>query len=370
MFPLLSLSISLLCAAPVQQPQSPKTLSSGLLPAETPQYAGIYHPAHGLRNPDLDTRSGPVLIYNNFDLSNYYSIPGAHQEWIDTGAFLPRNTDSREQVNGMSFLYCSSEDAPNGINTVFRLYDETIVCAGPPTWPAADCSYSIPGLPGGDNGNLACWRVAVDLTGFECNLTTDASGTRLFGFSHTWQNSTTGPWLSSGGLGNNNSFVWFDTTAPNANSAFMGCYWFGGQPHLGFACALTGSPAETRAINASLPGSADSLSLCVNAEVQNGNTVQFEVRDRETNTLLPSKLWVSARQIDHHLLAGPLGLDAHLLAGYVDRIPNNGTRSSTTGIFATTLAGIPSGVYFTQAATVDAQGRPTALSNALRHMVY
>lgn len=183
-------------------------------------------------------------------------------------------------------------------------------------------------------------------------------------------NPTTGPWFSGGGLGNDNSFVWYDATQPNANSGFLGCWWFPGNPHAGFAFALTGSPAETRAINASLPGSADSLSLCVDAEVQNGNTVQFEVRNRETNTLLPSKLWVSASQIDYHLLAGPLGLDAHLLAGYVDRIPSNGTRSSSSGIFTATLAGIPSGVYFTQAATVDPQGRPTALSNALRHTVF
>jgi hypothetical protein len=370
MLTMIPLSAVLLLPSPMEQQLSPRTAELELLPTTSPQYAGVYHPSYGFRPAQKAERSGPVLIYNNMDLTGYYSVPGVDQEWIDEGQFLSRNADLSEQVNGTSFIYCSAEVAPNGLSAVFRLYDETIVCFGPPRWPTADCSYSIEGLPGGQNGNIACWQIDLDLSGFECDLTTDPNGNRRFGFSSTWENPNTGPWIAEGGLGNHNSMVWFDTTLPDRQSAFRGCWWFGGGPHIGFACAMTGPPAETRAINASRPGIADSLLLTVNAEVQNGNIVEFEVRDRETNTLLPAKMWVSSNQYDHHLLSGPLGLDAHLLAGYVDRIPSNGTRSSTNGIFTTTLAGIPSGVYFTQAATVDARGQPTALSNALRHTVF
>jgi hypothetical protein len=367
MMTFLTLSVALLCSSATQLPQQPDIK---LHTANAPQYAGVYHPAYGFRTTGAGARSGPALIYNNMRASGYYAFAGTAQEFIDEGAFLTRNTDLTEQVNGMSFVYCSAELSPNGISTVFRLYDETIECWGPNDWPVTDCSYALTGLPASTNGNTACWLVDLDLTGFECNLTTDPSGNRLFGFSHTWDNSMTGPWLADNGFGNSNSFVWFDTTQVNRQTGFLGCYWFGGGPHLGFACALTGPPAETRAVNASSPGLADSLSLCVNTEVQNGNTVQYEVRDRKSGLLLPAKLWVSAYQYDHHLLSGPLGLDAHLLAGYADRIRIIGNRSSSTGIFAATLAGVPSGVYFAQAATVDAAGQPTAMSNALRHNVF
>lgn len=181
----LSLVAALFCPSPTEQQSSPRTAGLELLPASNPQYAGVYHPSYGFRPAKNVERSGPVLIYNNMDLTSYYSIPGTDQEWIDEGQFLSRHSDLSEQVNGTSFIYCSAEDAPNGITSVFRLYDETIICAGPPAWPAADCSYALAGLPGGSNGNLACWQVDLDLSGFECNLTTDPSGNQLFGFSHT-----------------------------------------------------------------------------------------------------------------------------------------------------------------------------------------
>lgn len=365
---------SLVFATLIQSPGDPVPLfrdpSVPLHQATTPSFAGTYHPSTGLRPPEAEPRSGPVVLYNNMGHSNYYTVPGVDQEFVDEGRFLNRHVDFTEQVNSASFLYCSSDPSPSGVTAVFRLYDETIVCVGPPLWPAADCSYSIPGLPGGMNGNLACWQVNLDFSGFECDLTTDPSGNRLFGFSTTWDNDATGPWISWGGLGNHNSFVWFDTTQPNRNSGFLGCYWFGAPPPLGFAQTLSGPPAETRAINAASPGAFDSLLLCVDDEVQNGNTVQYEVRDRASGVLQPAKLWVSSHQVDHHLLSGPLGLDAHLLVDYVNRSPTLGTRSSPTGIFTAALAGIPSGVYFTQAASIDATGRPMALSNALRHNIY
>ena len=151
----------------------------------TPQFAGQYHPSTGLVQSNGSTaKFGPESIYNNNVLTGYYSIPGADQEWIDEGVLVDRNSTSTDQINGMNFTYCSADSNPNGIATIVTIYDETVRCAGPAVWPAADCAYGVAGLPGGNNGNLACWIVTLELTGFECNLATDASGNKLFGFAN------------------------------------------------------------------------------------------------------------------------------------------------------------------------------------------
>jgi hypothetical protein len=134
-------------------------------------------------------------------LSNYYVLAGQLQEFVDEGILLDRNHDSIEQLNGMEFTYCSIDPSPNGIGATINFYDETLPCQGPSSWPVADCSYSFDGLPGGPNGNLACWTIELDLTGFECDLTTDPAAQRLFGWSTTWNQPASGPWLAQGGRG-------------------------------------------------------------------------------------------------------------------------------------------------------------------------
>ena len=335
----------------------------------TPQFAGQYHPSTGLVQSNGGfAKFGPESIYNNNVLTGYYSIPGADQEWIDEGSLVDRNSTSTDQINGMNFTYCSADTNPNGIATIVTIYDETVVCAGPATWPAADCAYGVAGLPGGNNGNLACWIVTLELTGFECNLATDASGNKLFGFANIWDNANTGPWLSNGGLNNDNSFVWFDTLANNANNAFLGCYWFGGAPHAGFATEFYGNAVETTSFSsAGGPGADDNLILGTDVSAQVGSTVNFTVLDGAFGSAVASTLWASASAVDVDL-SGSFGIDAHMLANYNSR---RFTSVSATGTHTLTVpAGAGGGkTWYTQAAT-GAGGAPTAMSNGLAHFIF
>ena len=151
--------------------------------AENAQFAGIYRPDTGFVSATPAGRSGPDVIWNNNALSNYYSVPGALQEWVDEGALADRGVDNNEQCNGFDFTYCSgtADATGNSGSGTYNFYDETTYCGGPVNYPTADCSYGIAGLPLGDaNGNTQCWIVGVDLTGgYECNLSTDDANGKL-----------------------------------------------------------------------------------------------------------------------------------------------------------------------------------------------
>ncbi|KAA3611437.1 MAG: hypothetical protein DWQ01_04925 [Planctomycetota bacterium] len=248
--------------------------------AVTPKHAGVYKMATGELQPaNANERVGAtVVIFNASELTNYYSVPGLDQEWLDEGSLLDRNAGNWEQMNGMEFVYCSTEaDATQNSGTVtFAFYDDTIVCTGPSNGGNFAlggylCAYDIVGLPLGDaNGAIQCWIVTVDLQcGFECppNLsfdwTTDNANTKLFGWSFIPRNDNTGPWLSKGGTqasGIDNSFVWFDQFG-----ALVGCFWFGGTPFANFAMKMTGNEDNARAYNPSAPGAGDDL--CLNIDM-------------------------------------------------------------------------------------------------------
>jgi len=231
--------------------------------ATTPRSAGVYRMAEGTLDRSAATpRGGPAVIFNNMTLSGYYSVPGANQEWIDEGGLLDRNTSLSDQINGFDFVYCSTEPDPtqNSGTITITFYDDTVRCAGPPTWPTNNCAYDVIGLPlGGATGNIQCWIVSVDLQfGFECppnhsfpDFRTEEMGVvdRLFGWGFIpWQNNT-GPWLAKGGYRRDNSFTWFDPTT----GAFIGCFWFGGFPFANFAMRLYGNPVDMHYLNPSNP---------------------------------------------------------------------------------------------------------------------
>ncbi len=355
--------IALISGATAQQKQQMNVQKASV----NPIFAGVYHPSTGLVSGNGNTvKSGPEVIYNNNALSGYYSVPGANQEWVDNGMFADRNSDSAEQVNGFNFTYCSS--APNAVDNVIRFYDESVYCGGPVNWPVADCAYGFPGLPGSlnGNGNLTCWIVTVDLCGVECDLTTDPNQSRSFGWSSTWNESTTGPWIANGGAGQTDSFTWWDTLAANANSGLVGCFWFGGTPWAGFAMVAMGNPVETMSHTSATPGADDSLCLSLDVSAQQGVTVNFSVTDAAGN-LAASTLWVSATSADLDL-SGAFGIDAHLLADYASRVLES---SSATGVHPVTVPMNPlaTGVWYSQAAT-GAAGVPSAMSNALVHNVF
>jgi hypothetical protein len=199
--------------------------------AVTPKHAGTFSPLSGFSSTTNHNRIGMELVLNNSILANYYSNVGTNQEWIDNNILLDTEGTNTEQVNGMEYIYCSLGANPNGLQETVTVYDDSVYCAGPSNWPTADCAYTISGLPGATNGALACWIITLDLAGVECNLTDGHGGSA--GWGQIWDNADTGPWIAGGGLGQTDSFTWYDWTAPNAN-AFQGCFDFGGVPRAGF----------------------------------------------------------------------------------------------------------------------------------------
>ena len=217
---------ALAIAAPPQQVATPS-----VKPAVSPQPAGVFHPATGLVKPKQN-RIGTSITYNNSVMSSYYmNTGGPDQELIDNFILTDTDGTGAEAVDGMKFVYCSSDSNPSGISKTITVYDESIYCQGPTNWPVADCAYQVAGLPGGNNGALACWIVTLDLAGVECNLT-DGHGGHA-GWGHIWDNANTGPWLAGGGLGQTPTFTWYDHSAAPGNE-FLGCFTIGGTSATGF----------------------------------------------------------------------------------------------------------------------------------------
>ncbi len=327
-----------------------------------PVYAGSYHPAIGFQ-PAATQKSGPDTIWNNMILTNYYSIPGADQEWIDEGILADRNTGNREQINGFDYVYCSATpDAGTfPVVTTITFYDETVRCAGPATWPAADCGYVISGLPGGDpNGALQCWIVGIDLQGggFECDLTTDAAANKLFGWGGAYNDSSTGPWISVGGNGIDNSFTWFDPT--NGNGAFVGCFWFGGIPFANFAMQLYGNPRNAFATYSATEGAGadDNVVMGTDVEATAGTLVTISTSDF-AGAPVDSLMWVSATRVDNNL-TGAFGIDAHEVAQYASRIIDYPVGSSNGQVVPNAT-----GTFYLQGANLGGGASPVGMSNAL-----
>ncbi len=329
--------------------------------AVTPKHAGTFSPKFGWQDSgERSARIGERLIVNNGQLSNYYSIPGANQEWVDNNTLYDLSTDHTEQVNGLQFLYCSSSTNPNGVAMDLYIYDHSVYCAGPVNWPVADCSYALAGLPGGNNGALACWAITVDLYGVECNLTSDPLEQRQMGWGQVWESSDSGPWIAGGGYGNTCTFTWWDRGASNAN-AFQGCYWFGCIPHTGFYLQLYGGPVDTNRYWAEdLGGTSTTLDnglLDVDLEVKTGNTVTFQLSDPEGVGFDGMKLVYSTQPAASPILFG--GANVLIDPNFMADRPVGPTSQSFT---------IPplTGDYYTQAVCFRG-GTAVGLSNALRH---
>ena len=216
--------------------------------AVPPKYAGTYKMATGEFVPASRVRNaaGTVVIFNNTTPTDYYSVPGYNQEWIDEGILNDRNNCDTEQLACFEVIYCSTDPAASG-TIIYTFYDETIECTGPtggvPGQP--NCAYALSGLPmGTPTGGIQCWIVTVDLNGVECPDNTGASfrstgahaANPLFGWGILPQLNNTGPWLRKGGKGTVNDFVWYDRNA----GTNVGCFWFGGVPFAGFSMKIWG----------------------------------------------------------------------------------------------------------------------------------
>ena len=243
--------------------------------AAPPQYLGTYRMASGELLPAAaGTRRGPEVLFNNTTPTNYYSVPGALQEWIDEGGLRDRNACRTDQINGFQIGYCSTEPDPTQRSGTIAItfYDETTVCSGPARWPNPTCAYVIPNLPLGTAvGTIQCWVLDIDLEGgFECPATLagnfrteDAAGAnRLFGWGFVPVQANTGPFLAKGGYRASNDFVWFDRSP--AGGGLIGCFWFGGSPFAGFHLRAFGPRANSRVYGseaAAYPRSLDTLEL-------------------------------------------------------------------------------------------------------------
>jgi len=341
--------------------------------ATNAQYAGTYSPNTGLVAPQGGVaKSGPVSLFNNNTLTNYYSVPGAGQEWIDEGTLPDRNKGSMDQINGISFTYCSAVVDPtqNSVSSTLRFYAESGYCTGPTLWPAADCAYSLAGLPGGDaNGALQCWILSVDLMGgFECKINTDPA-TNLFGWSNTFDQADTGPWLASGGTGNTDSFVWYDAAAGNGNE-FLGCFWFGGppsNPFAGFAAEIFGAPQDVLN-DCDCPTGADQTAvLGALTSAQVGMSFLADVTAANpaaaSSTMFVADGSVPFTPLDLNPI---LGIDAWLCCDYPNRVFESNTAVGVTHSTAPIPASVLGGSFCVQAACRDAAGDIISMSNTLR----
>ncbi|KAA3611435.1 MAG: hypothetical protein DWQ01_04915 [Planctomycetota bacterium] len=341
------MSRSLLAAAAVLTLSASLTAQSQMpvSKAVTPKHAGVFSMATGELEPaSASERAGLAVIFNASELTNYYSVPGLDQEWLDEGTLLDRNTGNVEQMNCFEFVYCSSEaDATQNSGTVtFAYYDETVVCSGPTNGGNFAlggylCAYDIVGLPlGAANGAIQCWIVTVDLQGgFECppNLTfdwtTDAGNSKLFGWSFIPRNDNTGPWLSKGGTqaaGIDNSFVWFDQFG-----ALVGCFWFGGTPFASFAMKMWGNVADVRAYYTVANSPADFL-VTISANAGGSLTI-----DGTGMSDVYAVVSLAAADLPAIPGAGALLIDINALATTPIPVPSTGiTLNTSVGTGATT----------------------------------
>ncbi len=342
-----------------QQPQSPQPKFDRIPPGVAPVHAGTYHPSTGLTPTYSNARIGNRWILNS-TLTNYYGIPGTDQEWIDDVFLHDEATDHTDQVNGFEFIYCSADTNPNGTAVTMNFYEESIYCGGPVNWPVSDCSYNIVGLPGGNNGALACWTVLVDLWGVECDLATTSFGQMRTGWGQVWNNNTTGPWTATAGAASTDYWTWFDTTLPNIN-AFQGCYWNGGLPEKSFYLDMFGGPIDTNRYWADdLGGTStpfDNGLLDVDNQVKVGNTVTFQLTD-------PNSVGYDGMQLFH--ARAPSSWAIPYMGGNVLIEPATMSAMPIGPTSQTYTIPAVMGDRYTQAACFQ-NGQLVGFSNALRH---
>jgi hypothetical protein len=265
----------------------------------TPSH-GVYSLESGFQVSTQAYRSGPETLYNNRDGATYYYTTVADtDEYVDEGSFARRGVTHTEQVNGITFEYCSAMPDPLGTNDVLdtelRMYDSTVAGAGPPSWTSssadhgATCSLGLVGLPGDGGAGFACWIVTVDLTGgYECTLPQElsAGSADTFGWSMMYLDpaGSTGPILdslvgaTSVGYGALDQFEWYDLLQA-AGSEYLGSYWFGGvaKAQGSFNMSMQGNVNDTSAYYSATPGANDTVDWQATAEVRGGQAAGWAV---------------------------------------------------------------------------------------------
>ncbi len=369
----------------------------------TPTY-GTYSLTSGFQVNNQAYRYGPATIFDNTNGAEYYfSTLGATEEWIDECAFAATDLDGNEQINGISWEYCSMvpDVAGTAITTELRFYNDTVLGAGPTGWldlvagtnQNAQCGYLIAGLPGDLSGTFAinCWGVTVDLSaGFECSVPqelTPGGFTELNGIGWMYYDAgslgLTGPVLDSTwsfggagtaipGYGSQDYFELFDLSL-GLGAEYVGAFFFGGGSKLqgSFQTVLYGDGIlDTDVVNADVPGTGDVLVLSSDVEFRPGNSVTWSLNAPGTAGLTYAMLVGTAgSSAGFGSIAGP-GTTLLVNPGSILTPPTPFIMSGATPAVSTPpLPALPPTVY-AQAMGFSggvAPGNATEASNALKH---
>lgn len=268
---------------------------------------GTYNLTTGFESTSQQAyRSGPETIFTNKQGAEYYfSTLLATEEWVDEMAFAADDIDGDEQINGMSWEYCSTTldttYLSTGVGVVdmeIRFYNDTVLGAGPTGWhdpigmtsQNAACGYGLAGLPGDTaGGGVECWAIDLDLeAGFECSLPqeiTPGGMTELNGIGWMYLDGGTGPVLdsivgaTSVGYGSQDYFELFDLSL-GLGAEYVGAFFFGGGAKLqaSFDLELYGNGIlDTDSMNAAAPTAGDVLYLTSDVEFRTGNAVTWSL---------------------------------------------------------------------------------------------
>jgi len=376
-------AIAALAAGASAQSQLP---AGNLHPSVAPS-TGIYKMDTGFEATSVAYRSGPETIFNNRDgLVYYYTTVASTTEYADGGSFPAQGVSGMEQVNGLTWSYCTGMADLSGtgvLDTELRLYTENDSAnyGGIVGWVDANtrneaCILGIAGLPGDQAGTgIACWIISLDLAGgYECTLPQESAA----GLGETWGWSMTyldlaagsGPMLDSitggavGGYGSFDHFQWYDMTAA-LGTENLGAYWFGGGAKVqgSFDLSLEGNVNDSTSYTSANPGANDTLGFTCTSEIRPGQAGGWAVTNPDGTS--GYALLISTGSADIPIIAGG---SASLLIRH-QSMPAGPFPMGTGGSFGLNLPNnIPSTLYF-QAAEYSgalAPGNTTAASNGMK----
>ncbi|MFT7517269.1 MAG: hypothetical protein ACI84O_001059 [Myxococcota bacterium] len=339
---------------------------------------GIYRFDTGFEVTQHDYRSGPETIFDGSLAAAYYYMPVlSSTELIDDGAFPAAGVVGDEQVNGMTFSYCTQVSDPTSagvIDAELRFYADNIYNSGPSGWVdqtnrGEACVYSIVGLPGDAGLGFACWEINLELSGgLECTLPQEqvVGSADAFGWSIVWltQTTTTGLFLpklaAPHGYGTRPSFEEYDLLQPNGSEYQGALTILGGN----FAMKLYGNVHDTQAYYSAAPLSNDTLNFRAISEIRAASTASWAVED--VNAGATYGMLVSSQMADLPIVANGT---ASLLVDHGLFLSNPLSLGSSGSLSATLPAVLPS-VFFTQAVELNGVLAPSnviAASNGLAH---
>lgn len=391
-YSLACLSLLLLGSSAFAQAQN----RAGTQERVTPPQRGTYDLTTGFQPGAPTARSGPETIFDNSAGTEYYWSMFSHaEEYIDEIAFVARDLDGDEQINGLRWEYCTFSSAP--VDLELRFYTDTVFGAGPSSWfvgpgtnQNAACAYGLSGLPPDSNpadSIPTCWQVDLDLEcGFECSLPqelTPGGMTEFLGVGWMYDGGQSGPVLDSTwgpggpgtavpGYGSQDYFELFDL-ALGLGQEYVGTFNFGGGSKIqaSFQLTLYGNGIlDTDVVNASAPDIGDLHCLKTDTELRPGASVTWSLVDPGTPGLTYALIvGTQGDPLGYGPIAGPT-VSLLIDPAFALMPPTPLLMPGTTPMYTSPpLPGLPPSLYV-QAFGFSggvARGNVVESSNALRH---